>query len=147
MPRNCGSIIVKRSNRSGVALPMMAMLAFVFLAFLGLVFDSGFVMWKKRTMQAAADAAAFDGAHEVLRGNSTRVIGAGKYSARINGYRDGSEGVAVTINRPPTSGPNQDNNHVEAIIRQTSSTFFLPVLGINDAPGRGPRRRGHSEQR
>ena len=121
-------------NRRGVALPMMAMLAVVFLAFLGLVFDSGFVMWKKRTMQAAADAAAFDGAHEVLRNNTARIISAGKYSARLNGYEDGDNGILVAINRPPTSGPNQDNNHVEAIVSQTSSTFFLPILGINDAP-------------
>ncbi len=128
-----GDEMMRTKNRSGVALPMMAMLSVVFLAFLGLVFDTGLLMWKKRTMQAAADAAAWDGAHENHRDNTTRIIGAGRYSARLNGYTHGIDGVTVDINRPPTTGPNQNLNHVEAIVRQTSALSFMPILGITQA--------------
>jgi hypothetical protein len=117
-------------SRSGIALPMMAVLTTVFLAFLGLVFDTGYMVYKKRTMQAAADAAAIDGAYETLRANNGRVTSAGKYSARINGYTDGVDSVAVLINTPPAAGPNQNAQHVEAIVSQTSPTFFLGILGI-----------------
>lgn len=120
-------------NRSGVALPMMAVLAAVFLAFLGLVFDMGYVVYRKRVMQAAADAAAVDGAYEVKRTNSNRVTAAGRFSARINGYSHGTDNVSVTINNPPTSGPNQNAQHVEAIVSQPAPTFFLGILGINSA--------------
>ena len=122
-----------RGRRSGIALPMMAMLSVVFLAFLGLVFDTGLLMWKKRTMQAAADAAAWDGAHENLRGNTTRIVGAGRYSARRNGYTHSTENIIVEINSPPLSGPNQNNDHVEAIVRQPSALFFMPILGITQS--------------
>lgn len=120
-------------KRSGVALPMMAILAAVFLAFLGLVFDAGYVVYKKRAMQAAADAAAVDGAYEVKRSNSGRITSAGRYSARINGYGHGTDNVAVAINNPPVGGPNQNAQHVEAIVSQASPTFFLGILGINSA--------------
>ena len=120
-------------HRAGVALPMMAILAAVFLAFLGLVFDSGYVVYKKRAMQAAADAAAVDAAYEVKRSNNSRIASAGRYSARINGYSHGTDGVAVAINNPPSSGPNQNAQHVEAIVSQASPTFFLRILGINSA--------------
>jgi hypothetical protein len=112
---------------------MMAMLSVLFLAFLGLVFDTGLLMWKKRTMQGAADAAAWDGTHEALRGNAARVIGAGRYSARRNGYTHNADNVTVEINRPPLSGPNQNNDHVEAIVRQPSSLYFMPILGITQS--------------
>ena len=112
---------------------MMAALATVFLAFLGLVFDTGYMVYKKRTMQAAADAAAVDGAYEVKRGNNSRMTSAGRYSARINGYEDGVDSVAVLINNPPSAGPNQNAQHVEAVISQTSPTFFLAILGIDSA--------------
>ena len=122
-----------RGRRSGIALPMMAMLSVVFLAFLGLVFDTGLLMWKKRTMQAAADAAAWEGAHENLRGNTTRIVGAGRYSARRNGYTHSTENIIVEINSPPLSGPNQNSDHVEAIVRQPSALFFMPILGITQS--------------
>ena len=95
-------------SRSGVALPMMAVLTTVFLGFLGLVFDTGHMVYKKRTMQVAADAAAVDGAYETLRGNSSRITSAGEYSARINGYTDGVDTVSVVINNPPADGTNQN---------------------------------------
>ncbi|HUG80189.1 MAG TPA: pilus assembly protein TadG-related protein [Bryobacterales bacterium] len=117
-------------SRNGIALPMMAVLTTVFLGFLGLVFDTGYMVYKKRTMQAAADAAAVDGAYETLRANSNRITSAGKYSARINGYTDGADNVTVVINNPPAAGPNQNARHVEAVVSQTSPTFFLGILGI-----------------
>ncbi len=84
---------LRTRGRRGVALIMMALLFAVFLAFSGLVFDIGFIVFKKRLLQSAADAAAFDGAIEKLRGNTGRITSAGKYSARINGYTDGVDNV------------------------------------------------------
>src|SRR6202042_1688794 len=78
--------------------------------------------------QTAADSAAMAGAEELNYGD---LVAAGKADAASNGYTDGTSSVTVTINNPPTSGPNASNaGYVEAIVSKPEPTFFLRVLGV-----------------
>ena len=122
-----------RTDRRGIALPMMAILFAVLLAFMGLVLDGGRIYFEKRHMQAAADAGALGGAHEVLRGNTGLIVQSAHDSTVLNGYADGLSNVDVQVNYPPTSGPHQDPNYVEVIISRPVPTYFMPILNIDEA--------------
>jgi Flp pilus assembly protein TadG len=134
--RVSGSSLITRTKK-GIALPMMAVLAFVFLAFLGLVFDGGLLYFKKRWMQSAADAAAYGAAHEILRERQGKtkgdIVATGREDAARNGFTDGEAQTTVTINNPPTAGPNQNNGFVEAIIEQTAPTYFIRAINVDAA--------------
>lgn len=111
---------------------MMAILAFTFLAFIALVTDGGLLLFHKRKMQAAADAAAWAGAQEVLRerrdwGHVNHET-AGREDAKRNGFEHSVDSTVVTINRPPVSGDFQSTGFVEAIIEQPMPTFFVKGL-------------------
>ena len=117
---------------------MMAVLAFTFLAFVALVTDGGLLLFHKRKMQAAADAAAWGGAQEVLRERRdwgfVNHVTAGREDAKRNGFEHGVNSTVVTINRPPASGDFQTDGYVEAIIEQPMPTFFVKGLyGKNSA--------------
>lgn len=122
-----------RKNRRGIALPMMALLIAVLLAFAGLVLDGGRLYFEKRKMQAAADAGAFAGAHEVKRGNTGRVDIASKEDARLNSYEHGVGTIQIDVNNPPLSGEFQNNGFVEVVIQQEIPTYFMRVLNFNQA--------------
>lgn len=111
---------------------MMAILFFTFLAFLALVIDGGWILFEKRRMQAAADAAAWGGAQEVLRERRNwQFIDeevAGKEDAKRNGYEHGVNTIDVAINRPPTSGDFQTDGFVEAVLTREVPTFFMGAL-------------------
>ena len=110
----------------GVALPMMAILIGVLLAFLGLVLDGGHLYFERRRIQIAADAGAYSGAMELRRGNTDRIDSAAKYIARRNGYSHGEDTVDVQVTQ-------LNATDVEAVVMQTVPTYFLPVLGIHSA--------------
>jgi hypothetical protein len=112
---------------------MMALLIAVLLAFAGLVLDGGRLYFEKRKMQAAADAGAFAGAHEVKRGNTGRVDVAAKEDARLNSYEDGVGTIEVDVNNPPLSGEFQSNGFVEVIVQQEIPTYLMRILNFNQA--------------
>ena len=111
---------------------MMAILFFTFLAFLALVVDGGWILFEKRRMQGAADAAAWGGAQEVLRERREwKFIDeqiAGQEDAKRNGYEHGVDSTDVQINRPPASGDFQTDGFVEAVITREVPTFFMGAL-------------------
>jgi hypothetical protein len=119
---------------------MMAILFAVLLAIAGLVLDGGHIYFEKRHMQAAADAGAYGGAHELRRGSrpgldvETAILQGGRYDAELNGYEHGKGSIDVTVNHPPASGPNSGSmNHVEVIIMRTVPTYFMRILNIDAA--------------
>src|SRR5690242_9806672 len=69
--------------------------------------ETGQLYRVKRQMQGAADAAALAGAIDRIAGKTSAIVTAtGKYEAQRNGFTDGTNGIVVTVNAPPTSGPN-----------------------------------------
>jgi len=104
----------------------------VLTAFMALSVDVGMLWSTRRTMQTAADAAALAGAEAIPLADN--VNNGAMTASSINGFTNGSNGVTITVNNPPVSGPNTGNtNFVEVIVNKTLNTFFLPILGIKTA--------------
>ncbi len=121
-------------NESGQVVILLAVSLTVILGFVGLATDVGVMIHDKRNLQIAADAAAVAGAKQLQINLPGNAIAAAKAASSANGYTDGQNGVTVTINTPPTSGPNTGlSGFVEAIVQYSQPTFFMRVLGINSS--------------
>jgi hypothetical protein len=106
----------------------------VFLGALGLAIDLGHLRYMKWRMQAAADAAAVAGAHELMWGTWQSAAWA---DSKRNGFENGVNGVTVTVNSPPTQGNCAAQTYhdycVEVIVSQNQPTFFMRIMGVNTA--------------
>lgn len=92
--------------------------------------ETGELYRVKRQMQSAADAAALSGAIDSMASRTGSITSDAKYEAQRNGFTDNGSTVTVTINTPPTSGPNvRTNNAVEAIIQKKIGAGLLGSLG------------------
>jgi hypothetical protein len=99
------------------------------MGMIGVVTDFSFMQHQRNMMQTAADSAAMAGSEELAYGDQ---VTAGKADAASNGYTDGASSVTVTINNPPSTGPNAANSgYVEAIVSKPEPTYFLRVLGVS----------------
>ena len=115
-------------------LPLAAIVALTLVAFMGLAFDASYLYFEKRRVQTAADAGAIGGAQELLRGTPGNVTTAARKDAALNRFTHGSDGVDVTVNNPPTSGPRAGNaGFVEVIITRPRPAWFMQVLGIQSS--------------
>src|SRR5438128_10501036 len=123
-----------RSERhnQGQIVVSAALLLTVLVSFMGLAVDVGYMVDYRRRMTAAADGAAVAAAWEVKRnGVNSRFILAAQQAAAANGFQQGTNGVTITVNRPPLSGDYVGKkNYVEVLIKQARPTFFLRVLNI-----------------
>jgi hypothetical protein len=96
---------------------------------IAIVADFSFMQHQRNKMQTAADSAAMAASEELSYGD---FVKAGKADASTNGYTDGTGGITVAINNPPSTGPNASNSaYVEAIVSGSEPTYFLRVLGVN----------------
>jgi len=121
----------RRNRERGSILILAGLTIFVLLAFAGLALDASYTYFHKRAMQVAADAGAYSGALELLRGN-TGITAAARADTALNGFTNGTDSVAVTVNSPPLSGSKSGNsNFVEVIITHPQSTWFMRALNFN----------------
>ena len=118
--------ILKKDNRA-IILPLFALMFAAMMAFLGLVFDGGRLYFEKRRMQVAADSAAWGGAWEMLRGQTTTMIeSGGRDDAALNNFTNGQQGTTVDITILAGSC-------VEAEISKPHPTTFMRVVGETQA--------------
>ena len=97
----------------------------------GMAIDLGYMEHQKIKMQSAADAAAIAGA-SVLAGGSSAISAAALEDSSLNSFTNGVSSTTVTVNNPPTSGPNSGNSsYVEVIVAQPQNTYFLGALGYH----------------
>src|ERR1035438_9390756 len=96
--------------RRGYVVVTMLVSMVVLMGFLGLGIDVGYEEYVKIRMQAAADAAAVGGAQELRASGSTNLVTAAKGDAASNGFTDGTNGVAITVNNPPATGYSTGNS-------------------------------------
>jgi hypothetical protein len=123
----------RRQSEAGAFILVLAICMPVLLAFLGLAFDASYMYFYKRRMQTAADAGAIAGAQELNRGSAAATVAARKDTA-LNRFTHGSDGINVTVNSPPVSGPRTgDASFVEVIITQARPTWFLKIVGAQSA--------------
>jgi hypothetical protein len=117
-----------------LAISMMAMLFLV-----GLAVDTGQLFVAKRTMQEAADAAAFAGGVVLYQGGTqAQATAAATADATKNGFTDGGN-VSVTVVSPPTTGAFSGNpKYVEVIIIEQVKTTLVPAqAAFNQVRARG----------
>ena len=96
---------------------------------IAIVADFSFMQHQRNKMQTAADSAAMAASEELSYGD---FVKAGKADASTNGYTDGTGGITVAINNPPSTGPNSSNSgYVEAVVSGSEPTYLLRVLGVN----------------
>jgi len=90
----------------------------------GLAVETGFDYVSQSRLQSAADAAAYAGGIERVAASPSDVIRtAATTQAIANGWT--ASGGTLTVNTPPTSGPNAGAaNAVEVQLTQTAPRFF-----------------------
>ena len=117
-----------KHREKGSIMILGAVSIFGVVAFMGLALDASYMYFHRRAMQTAADAGAYGGAMELLRGRSGTTAAA-KYDTALNGFTDGSERVAVTVNSPPATGSKAgDSSFVEVIVSHPQPTWFMRAL-------------------
>jgi Flp pilus assembly protein TadG len=93
--------------------------------------ETGELYRVKRQMQSSADAAALSGAVERLAGRTSTITSSAQYEAQRNGFTNGSNSVNVTVNAPPTSGPNVGTAGAVEVIITKSMGFSLGAAVVN----------------
>jgi Putative Flp pilus-assembly TadE/G-like len=121
--------LITWAGASGQVMVLVCVGLVSLVGMIAVVADFSFMQHQKNKMQTAADSAAMAASEELSYGD---YVAAGKKDASTNGYTDGTGGITVSINNPPTTGPNASNSgYVEAIVSGSKPTYFLRVLGVN----------------
>jgi Flp pilus assembly protein TadG len=114
-------------NRGGVAVAFAFSLV-VLLGFAGAATEIGGWLLTRRSMQGAADAAALSAAIAVSAGVTDYTTQAKGVTAQ-NKWPDGSNGITVTVNKPPLYGNYTSNTSaIEVIISQAQPPLFSALL-------------------
>ncbi len=117
------------ASASGQVMVLVCVSLIALMGMIAVVADFSFMQNQKNMMQTAADSAAMAGSEELNYGDQ---VAAGRADAASNGYINGVSNVTVTINNPPSTGPNAANSgYVEAIVSKPEPTYFLRVLGVS----------------
>jgi hypothetical protein len=123
-------------DQSGNMLMLFALSGPIALGFAALGSEGGELYWKKVAIQGAADQAAVSAVNS-FNSSATAYTIEGKAVAASMGFVDGQNGVTVTVNNPPASGPLAGKTgSVEVIITLTQppmlSRLFHPGNFIID---------------
>lgn len=127
----------RRSKReAGQVLPFIALALFALMGFGGIGVDVGFLEYRQQAQQMATDAAAQGGAEALLHAgcpNQTSATNAATINATNNGFTAGN-GVAITVQNPPTGGPYAGSNCTVwvQISKNNVPTFFERLFGYSD---------------
>lgn len=116
------------ADQSGQALVLLAIAMMAMLFVIGLAVDTGQLFVARRTVQEAADAAAYAGAVVLFQGGTPpQAQAAAVDDATRNGYTDGVNGVSVTARHIPQTGAYAGSPlHVEVIITMPVQTALVP---------------------
>lgn len=120
------------SNRDGAAATSVALAApLAALAIAGAIEAS---LWSatKSQLQSAADSAALSAVHAVRAGRGPAgAIDEALAIAAANGLRNGRDGVGVTVNNPPRTGPfAEDAKAYEVLIWSRRPLRLAGLLGL-----------------
>lgn len=126
----------RRSTQRGTVIIGVGVSAVTLVGFLGLALDVSHLEWTKIRAQTAADNAALGALWEkkTIGSTAATVLAAGRNDSSLNGFSHNGNDVVVTINNPPSTGTYAGNfNAVEAIIQRNVGTFFMGILGSENA--------------
>jgi hypothetical protein len=134
-PRPEPALLPERDER-GQAIVLFAFVLLGMVAMAGLMIDGGMAWSNRRQAQAAADTAALAAAKAIVNGEDANF--AARLIAELNGFLtaidcDGNllANGGVTINIPPSSGPNAgDPKYVEVIVTRAMHTTLSGAIGV-----------------
>lgn len=127
-------------NESGQMLVFTALSMTILFGFLAMAFEIGMLFREKRFIQTAADAAAQAAALDYFYNNATLGSTAGvthatneaKTATTANGFTDGQNGTTVTVNCPPTYGPEATGGtckgFFEVFVTKTNALPFMSTF-------------------
>src|ERR1700761_3363877 len=118
------------TDERGSMLALLAVLP-VLAGAVAIGIETGELYRVKRQMQSSADAGALAGSIDRIAGRTTSITTDANYEAQRNGFTNGSNGVTVTVNAPPTSGPNVNTTGAVEVIITKSQRFSLGAVLIN----------------
>jgi hypothetical protein len=118
-------------KEDGQALVLTCAALLVVLGMAGIGVDVGYLKYQRHQMQKAADAGALAAATVMTYStDDTLIKKAALNDSSANGFTDGSNNIAVTVNHPPQSGPFSGNSaYVEVYVAQPRPNFFLQTFG------------------
>lgn len=125
---------MKSKREAGTVLPIIAASLAVLMGFGGIGVDVGYLEYRQQAQQVATDAAAAGGAEALLHAgcpNQSAAVAGGDADAATNGFMNNSNGVAVSVTNPPTSGPFAGNPCAVYVSITAShvNTFFTRLFG------------------
>jgi hypothetical protein len=124
-----------RRDESGATAIVTALVMTTMIGFIALGVEVGLWYGERRSIQTASDAAALGAAYKIYEDGKTAsgITAAGKAEATRNGYTDGENNVTLTINHPPSTGPNAGNDYaVEAILDKQQSPLLASMFHKGD---------------
>jgi hypothetical protein len=129
-----------RQSRQGAVAIHLGLITVALIGFAGLGVEIGFVIYKHRQMQSAADSAALGAATALSKGYPVDfALEADALAAEV-GFVKGSKGVAIAVNHPPASGAHSSvPAAVEVIITQPQTLSLVGatqwLAGESDGSG------------
>ena len=129
---------VRRRDERGQLLIVFALALVTIIAFAGLLMDGGMAYVTRREAQNAADTAALAAAKSIATGGTGSVPAtAADAIAAANGFATAytdctghARTDGVTVNDPPSSGPNAGSaGYVEVITQRAMKTGFSAIVG------------------
>ena len=116
-----------KESQSGNIAVIAAITMPVVIGFVGLGVETGFWFYKQRVLQGAADITSYN-AVVALRNTDTvpSIRSQASTDAAANGWTAGIG--TITVNTPPTTGPNQNVNSVEVILTESETRMFSKIF-------------------
>jgi Flp pilus assembly protein TadG len=114
-------------SRGGSVAIMMGLVLPVVIGMTALGSEITFLLFKHRQMQSVADAAALSAATAIQTGYPGFAVEARAITASL-GFQDQVNGVTITPNNPPASGPSAGNSSAVEVIVAQPQTLFLVTL-------------------
>ena len=135
-------------KRRGAITALVAVSLIAILGVVAIAVEGGQLLDKKRSVQAAADAAAYAVAVDLFTNyganNGLDPLGKAKASAlayaAANGYTNDGVTSVVTVNIPPTSGIAKDKAGNAEVIIQLNRRRLQQHPGLGRPDGEGPFR-------
>jgi len=129
------------NDQRGAVAIMAGLCATVLVGFGALAIDVGSWQVAQRSMQGAADAAAYSAGIAYNKNDGTKIVTQAEAITAAHGYVGGASAlnspgvqnaatlVTVTVNQPPKSGPNTGKGSaIEVIVQQPQRRFFAGLF-------------------
>lgn len=121
---------LRRIGESGNVATIFALSLPIVVGGAGLGVETSYWYYSSLKLQAVADAAAYAGALEKVRGSDKpTIVSAASLSATTNGW--GPSTGTIEVFTPPSSGPNVAKKAVEVIVHQNLDRFFTSIFTQN----------------